>query len=93
MTDPTPDTVSLVIQTLGTCPPDSQLLDHCFAVRCRNFRGGDPVRFLRDLRDELVYSGGCSDGIITAITMALKSAPEETGEDRLLRQAALKAQL
>jgi hypothetical protein len=68
------------IGILATCPPDSRMVDAVFVEQCAAFKDGDPVRFLRDLRDELVFSGGCSDAIITAISATLSPYPESDEE-------------
>lgn len=46
------------IAMLGDAP-DSQL-DYKLSKECREFKGDDPVRFLRDLQDKCAFFSGSS---------------------------------
>jgi hypothetical protein len=91
MTDLVEDAALGLIAKLATVPNGTQLIDEVFIKQCANLTGHDPVRFLRDLRDELVFSGGCADVIIKVISAVLKSYPEETFRERDARHEELKA--
>ena len=55
--------------------PDTQI-DMPFRKRCQEFDGVDALRFLRDLRDELVHCGASSDFVIRAIGAYIDRDPE-----------------
>jgi hypothetical protein len=57
-------------------------LDTAYTKQCREFEGGDPIRFLRDLQDKCVRYGASSDFIVSAISVALSGHPEESTEER-----------
>lgn len=54
------------------CAPETQL-DIAFSGKCVDFQDGDPVRFLRDLRDMCVFAGASSDFVVMAISAVLDS--------------------
>jgi hypothetical protein len=79
-----------MIARLGTVPSGSRMMDAVFVEQCKAFKDGDPVRFLLDLRDELVFSGGCADNIITIISAVLSAYPAETPAQSVTRRAELR---
>ena len=70
--------------------PDSQI-DEQFRARCEEFDGDDPVRFMRDLRDELVHCGASTGFVITAISAALVGRDPEPRAEHDARIAELEA--
>jgi len=76
-----------MIKYLGTCPSE-QLMDNYYTQQCRDYDGDDPVRFLLDLRDDLVYSGGCANAVLIILSAALDATPE-TDEEKRIRRTAL----
>lgn len=72
---------------LGTTPEFA--MDPTYTKRCKEFQGEDPITFLRNLQDEMVYTGGCGDLIITLIDFMLRPFPEETAAEMKERRDKL----
>lgn len=81
-----------LIDQFGDAPKNQ--IDEAFQSECRGFdkTTGDPVQFLRDLQDKMVYAGGCSDFVIKAVSAALSFYPEEDPKKQALRRANLSQQ-
>ena len=72
--------------------PDSQL-DTQGAKMCADYdpETGDPVRFIRDLRDLCVRYAWSSGFVIQALSAAIASEPKETEAEAAERRATLLA--
>lgn len=68
--------------------PETQI-DPTYTQEMRNFLRGDdlrdPVLFLRNIQDRMVFTSGCSDFTIIAITAMLSSYPESPDEAKKRR--------
>jgi hypothetical protein len=64
-------------------------IDIKLAEECKDFKGSDPIRFLRDLRDKCVRYGASSGFVIRAISTILSTVPEETEEQKEERRMAI----
>lgn len=76
---------------LGTTPEFA--MEPSYTKRCKDYNGEDPVTFLRNLQDEMVFTGGCGDLIITLIDFMLRPFPEETPEEAKQRRDELEKRL
>lgn len=83
------DKARVLIEKLATVPKGSRLIDDVFVEMCATFSGTDAVRFLRDLRDQLVFCGGCADVIIMLISDVLNFYPTETKDEMDARHKIL----
>lgn len=73
--------------------PDGDI-DQVYKEKIRDFlyadTMGDPVIFLRNIVDEMVFTSGCADIIVTAIQFMLDIVPKETAEQAIERRSRLK---
>lgn len=72
--------------------PNSHI-DKVFTDEVIEYLKGDdksePLLFLRNLLDKMVFAGGCSDFSVMAIDVVLKNFPPETTAEQLTRRANL----
>lgn len=78
------------IAVLGDAP-DSQL-DCKLSKECREFKGDDSIKFLRNLQDKCAFFSGSSGFVINAIDISLRDTPESE-IDKILRRNDLKIEL
>ena len=80
-----------IIQLFGGDESPDEELNEAAKKVCQDFKsdGGDPVSFLRDLRDRVAHTSGKKGFVTQAITGALAFYPNEDDEDMALRRANL----
>lgn len=81
------DQLNLIVRHLGTT--SDRQLDPIFAKRCQDLPEGisldEILKFIRNLRDECVFSAGASDFMMTLFNCLLEDYPEPEDVKKLRR--------